>query len=189
MTVSEIADRLDERAFGLLILVLSIPCLVPGLPGAQVIAVPILLLALQLAVGRVEPWLPGWFRRIRVKSGWLQAIADFTEKRLGVVERIARPRWKVLATGAGERIAGLVMAIAALCIALPITNTIPSIALVAMSIGLLERDGVFVLLGGLVAVAWATLLAGLVVAVVYGLGSAPELAERYAPWLADLFDR
>lgn len=33
LTLHEIRDRLDERAYGLSILLLSIPCLVPGLYG------------------------------------------------------------------------------------------------------------------------------------------------------------
>ena len=49
LTLGEIRDRLDERGFGILILILSIPCLVPALYGVpQVIGIPILLLAGQL---------------------------------------------------------------------------------------------------------------------------------------------
>ena len=54
-SIAEIVDQLDERAFGLLILLFAIPCLVPGLPGAQVIAIPIFLLALQLGAEQFFP--------------------------------------------------------------------------------------------------------------------------------------
>ena len=44
LTIHEVRDRLDERGFGLMILILAIPCLVPALYGVpQIVGVPILL--------------------------------------------------------------------------------------------------------------------------------------------------
>lgn len=188
LAVSAVVDRLDERAFGLLILLLAIPCLVPGLPGAQVIAIPIFLLAAQIVIGRREPWLPGWFMRMQIRKGWIGAIADFADKRLRWTERLARPRLTMLATGFGERLVGVFMAIAAITVMLPITNTIPSLALTLMSIGLIQRDGLFTTAGALVAAGWFTLLAALVAGLVFGAGFAVELVSGAAPWLLDWFD-
>lgn len=185
MTVAELLDRVDERAFGLMILILTIPCLVPGLPGAQIIAIPIFLLALQLAVGRKEPWLPGWFMRATAKKSWLNGIADFSEKRLAWTEALARPRFTFLATGLGERIVALIMALAAVTIMLPITNTIPSVALALAAIGLLQRDGLFVAAGAAVAIGWVGLLVGLVWAVFAGAGPLYRFALEHAPWLVE----
>jgi hypothetical protein len=189
MSVAQIVDRLDERAFGLLILLLAIPCLVPGLPGAQIIAVPIVLLALQIVVGRREPWLPRWFTRMQVKKSWISAIAMFAEKRLRWTERLSRPRLRLFASGFGERVAALFMALAAITVMLPITNTIPSAALTLLSIGIIQRDGVFTLLGGLIAAAWVSLLAVLVSGLVLGAGFAVDLVSERAPWLLDWFGR
>jgi hypothetical protein len=188
-TVGEIVDQLDERAYGLLILALTIPCLVPGLPGAQIIAIPIFLLCLQLTLGRKEPWLPGWFMRARVKKDWLTAIAGFASKRLGWTERLARPRLTFLAAGAGERIAALIMALAAITIMLPITNTIPSLALTLMSIGLIQRDGLFVLAGAAIAAGWVGLLSAMIVGLFMGAGFAVEFLQKQAPWLLEWMGR
>lgn len=185
LTVGQIVDRLDERAFGLLILVLAIPCLVPGLPGAQIIAIPIFLLALQIVFGRQEPWLPAWFLRLSVKKDWLDAISGFCTKRLSWAERLARPRWTVFADGFGERVAALTMALAAITIMLPITNTIPSLALTLISVGLLQRDGLFVAAGATIAAVWVSLLGVIVFGLLYGAGFAVEWAQESAPWLAD----
>ena len=185
MIVAELRDRVDERAFGLMILILSIPCLVPGLPGAQIIAIPIFLLALQLALGFKEPWLPGWFLRARVKKPWLEGIAGFAEKRLAWTQSVARPRLTFLASGLGERIAGLVLALAAVTIMLPITNTIPSLALTFAAIGLLQRDGAFVTLGVVIALAWVAVLVGAVWAVIAGAGPLYAFALERAPWLVE----
>lgn len=189
MTVAAIVDRLDERAFGLLILILAIPCLVPGLPGAQIIAVPIALLALQVLVGRREPWLPGWFMRARVKKSWITSIAGFADKRLRWTERLAQPRLTFLASGFGERVVALFMALAAVTVMLPITNTIPSVALTLMSVGIIQRDGVFTTLGGLIATAWVGVLTALVGGLVLGAGFAVQLVSERAPWLLDWLGR
>ncbi|HYD87529.1 MAG TPA: exopolysaccharide biosynthesis protein [Vitreimonas sp.] len=189
LSIGGIADQLDERAFGLLILLLTLPCLVPGLPGAQIIAIGIFLLAAQVLIGRSEPWLPGWFMRMRVKKSWISTIAGFADKRLRWTERFARPRWRFFAAGFGEKIAALIMALAAITVMLPITNTVPSVALTLMSIGLIQRDGVFTVLGSLVALGWLTLLGVLITGLVVGAGFAVDLLSQHAPWLADLFGR
>lgn len=189
MQVSGIVDRLDERAFGLLILLLTIPCLVPGLPGAQIIAIGIFLLAIQVVIGRREPWLPGWFMRAHVKKSWISAIAGFADKRLRWTEQVARPRLSFLTTGFGERLAALIMALAAVTVMLPITNTIPSIALTLLSLGLIQRDGLFALAGAVVALGWITLLSALVAGLLFGAGFAVTFVGEHAPWLLDWLGR
>lgn len=178
LTLHQIRDRLDERAYGLLILILSLPCLVPGLYGVpQAVGVIIILVAAQLLIGREEPWLPRWVLTLRAKGRWLTAMADFAETRLGWIERVSRPRLLMFATGAGERMAAAFMIMATLTIVLPFTNTVPSIALLLLSIGLIQRDGVFVLGGAAVATGWLTLLGALGV----GLLMEAEWAARLAP--------
>lgn len=176
LTLHQIRDRLDERAYGLLILILSIPCLVPGLYGVpQAVGVIIILVAAQLLIGREEPWLPRRVLNLRARGRWLAAMADFAETRLGWIDRLSRPRLLVFATGAGERMAAAFMILATLTIVLPFTNTIPSIALALLSVGLIQRDGLFVLGGAAVATGWLTLLGVLGVGLLMGAGWAARL--------------
>ena len=186
-TLGHVVDALDDRAFGLLILILAIPCLVPGLPGAQLIAVTIFLLGLQIVAGRNEPWLPGAAMRARLKPEWLTAIADFATRRLRWTERLSRPRWRFVAHGAGERILGLIIALAAITIMLPITNTIPSLAITVAAVGLLQRDGVFMLGGATLALGWVTALGILIFGLITGAGFAATFVADHAPWLAEWF--
>lgn len=178
LTLAEIRDRLDERAYGLLILILSIPCLVPGLYGVpQVVGIAILILAIQLLIGREEPWLPAWLLRLRARAAWLTAMADFAETRLGWIRRLSRPRWRRLVEGPGERLAAAFMILATVTIVLPMTNTIPSVALALLSVGLIQRDGLFVLGGAVVATGWVAALGTLGVGLILGAG----WATRFLP--------
>jgi hypothetical protein len=178
LTIREIRDRLDERAYGLLVLILAIPCLVPGLYGVpQVVGVAILILAVQLLCGREEPWLPNWFLNLRAKASWLKGMADFAEARLGWLERLSRPRLKAFSVGPGEKFAAIFMMIATVTIVMPLTNTIPSVALALLSVGLIQRDGLFVLGGAGVATVWA----GILTAVGVGLLLGADWALRLMP--------
>jgi len=178
LTLQEIRDRLDERAYGLLILLLSIPCLVPGLYGVpQVVGLIVILLAGQILVGREEPWLPRWFLNLRCKGAWLKAMADFAESKLGWIDRLSRPRLRRFADGPGEKLAAVFMILATLTIVMPLTNTIPSVALALLSVGLIQRDGLFVLAGCAVTTVWLTILG----AVATGLLLGAEWATRLLP--------
>ncbi|QIF80885.1 exopolysaccharide biosynthesis protein [Brevundimonas sp. 'scallop'] len=178
LTLHEIRDRLDERAYGLLILLLSIPCLVPGLYGVpQVVGLIVILLAGQMLVGREEPWLPRWFLNLRCRGSWLKAMADFAETKLGWIDRLSRPRLRRFADGPGEKLAAVFMILATVTIVMPLTNTIPSIALALLSVGLIQRDGLFVLAGCAVTTVWLTILGALGTGVLMGA----EWATRWLP--------
>lgn len=179
LSIGEILDRLDERAFGIIILILAIPCLVPALYGVpQIVGIPIILLAGQMLLGRHEPWLPASWLRRRISREWLGRMADFADKRMRWVERLSKPRLRLLAAGFGERLAAVMMILATLTIILPMTNSVPSLGLALMAAGLIQRDGLFVLLGEMIALGWVTALAVVAFGLAFG-----------ATWAISLFDR
>ena len=181
LTLREIRDELDERGFGLMILILAIPCLVPALYGVpQIVGIPILLLAGQMLAGRIEPWLPEAVLKRRVSKAWLERMADFATKRMGWFERLSRPRLTLFTVGWAERVVALFMILATVTIVLPMTNTVPSVALTLLAVGLIQRDGLFVLAGAAVATGWATALATVAIGFYVGAGWAVSLIARFA---------
>jgi hypothetical protein len=59
LSLESLAQALKERAFGLMVLALALPCCLPFvylIP--QIVALPILVLTGQMASGRHVPWLP-----------------------------------------------------------------------------------------------------------------------------------
>lgn len=53
---------------------------------------------------------------------------------------------------------GLIMALT-ICVPLPLTNTVPSIGIAVMAIGVLSRDGLAVIAGAAVGMVWVVILA------------------------------
>lgn len=181
LSLREIRDRLDERAFGLMIIILAIPCLVPGLYGVpQIVAIPILLLVGQLLAGRIEPWLPEAVLKRRVSKVWLDRMADFATRRMAWCEHFSRPRWTVFVHGWAERVVAVFMALATLTILvpLPLTNTVPAVGLTLMAVGLIQRDGLFVVAGASVAAGWLAALAVVGTGFYLGAGWAVSLISR-----------
>lgn len=179
-----IVDRLDERAFGLLLLLLALPCTPPFvylLP--QIVSVPMLALAAQMAAGRQSPWFPETIRSRRLQLKEFSKVLDFCEKYVRWLEKIARPRLPAVTGRTGARVAGALMIIPALSVLAPFpgTNTVPGIGIAVTSLGLIQRDGLLVILGLLIGLGWVT--AFVVVAIFFGV----EFATFLKDWVAGLF--
>ncbi len=182
--LGDIVDRLDERAFGLLILLLCLPCIPPFiyvLP--QIVALPMLALAGQMAAGKQSPWLPEKFRARRFKLGEFTKVLDLCEKYVRWFEAIARPRLPAVTSRTGVRIVGALTIVPALSILTPLigTNTVPSIGIAISSLGLIQRDGFLVVLGLVISLGWVALL--VLFAVFFGL----EFATLVKSWIGGIF--
>ncbi|WP_411819242.1 exopolysaccharide biosynthesis protein [Hyphococcus formosus] len=156
-----VVDRLDERAFGFLLLMLALPCCLPFvylLP--QIVALPMLALAGQMAAGSHHPWLPKKLHDRDFSIPAFEGVIDRADKYIGWVERFSKPRLLFVTSHLGSRIVGFLMLIpiVSILIPLPSTNTAPGIGIAVASLGLIERDGVLVILGLLFGFAWVFLL-------------------------------
>ncbi|MBT8471009.1 MAG: exopolysaccharide biosynthesis protein [Marinicaulis sp.] len=163
-SLGDVITRLDERAFGLLLLLLALPCCLPFvylLP--QIVALPMLALAGQMAAGRHHPWLPNALNKRRFSIGEFEKVVARGEKYIGWFEKLSRPRLGLLTNHTGARIVGAILLIptASILVPLPSTNTIPGIGVAIASIGLIERDGVLVIIGLIIGLLWVALLATL----------------------------
>ena len=175
-TLRQIMDRLDERAFGAMLFVLALPCCVPFLYLVpQIVALPMMALALQMAAGREEPWLPSKLADRRIDKTGLTNTARGGRKWFGWVEALARPRLTFLTGKGPERVIGAILCIfcASILVPLPMTNTVPGFAVALASFGLIQRDGVLIIVGMILGTAW---VAALIYGLVFGLDFVSELA-------------
>jgi len=161
LSLGEFSHQLGERVFGVLLFALAIPVCMPFLYGIpQLVALPMMAIALQMAAGRPEPWMPQSFRNRMLDKAGLERTARWARKWFGWVEAIARPRLTFLSGPTAERLVGGIFVVfcASILVPLPATNTTPGIAVVLASIGLITRDGLLVLAGLVLGLAWITLL-------------------------------
>ncbi|MCH2547968.1 MAG: exopolysaccharide biosynthesis protein [Alphaproteobacteria bacterium] len=152
ISLGELMRILQERGFGLLMVVLVLPnCVpIPVPPGVSTIfSVPLVFLAAQMLVGHPVPWLPNWLRAKTIKRATLATMVAKLSPKLKIVEKLLKPRLTFFDSNAGERVIGFFWMIFAISIAvpLPMTNFLPGIGILFMSLGLLSRDGLVIFLG------------------------------------------
>lgn len=156
-----ILAQLHERAFGLFLLVLALPCCIPFLYGIpQIVSLPLMFVSAQIFLGRRAPWLPKSLAARRVSTAGLSDLARRAGPWLRRIEAISLPRLGTLTQPPVDRLVGLALVLfsASIMVPLPGTNTVPGFAVVIVAMGLLQRDGVLVILGGIIGTAWISSL-------------------------------
>ena len=159
VSVADLLTALSDRAVAALMLIFALPNVIPAPPGTSaIIGAPLLFLAAQLALGR-GPWLPRLIAERSMPRGHFHAIASRAAPWLARAERLMRPRFTVLAQPPAEYAIGAVCLILALIVFLPIPlgNILPAFAICLFALGILERDGLWVL-AGLIAAAASVVL-------------------------------
>ncbi len=167
-TVGDLVDRIGDRGFGLLLMVLALPAALPlPAPGyATPFGILMILLGGQMLVGRQVPWLPDRFRSRSVRYKLLAFSLDKGAGLLRLVEFLVRPRLSGLARNRAFLAAIAVIIIAMACsmtLPIPLTNTAPSFVIFVLAAGILEEDGL-ALAAGLVL---APVAAGISIAALY----------------------
>ncbi|QFT93200.1 Exopolysaccharide synthesis, ExoD [Roseovarius sp. THAF9] len=156
-----ILEQLHERAFGLFLLILALPCCIPFLYGVpQVVALPLMFVAVQIAIGRRVPWLPTRLAARDVATESLHRLSARAGPWLRRIEAISKPRLAFLTRRPLDQVVGLALVLfsASILVPLPATNTVPGFAVVVVAMGLLQRDGILVLIGAVLGTAWIATL-------------------------------
>jgi len=175
--LGEVFNGLGKRSFGMLLFICTLPAFipVPGVGGA-VSGPLVILVGLQLLVGRRTPWLPGFIARRGPHRRAVARFRDLLAPWLDRLERVVRPRAAVLLDHRlASAVTGLLLALLGLLLSLPIplTNYLFGVLLLLFAFALLERDG------RLMAVAWGV---GAVAVGVFGVLSG-QLAGVLARWV------
>ena len=173
--LADLLAELDERAFGVLMLILSLPNAVGlgAIPGlSTVFGVPQIFVALQMIVGAPQPWLPNFVLQRSIAMKDFRAMVVKAEPHLQRIEKLLRPRFAVMSSTVVERLLGFVLLLLSVVVALPIpfANQPPAIAQALIALGLIERDGKVVLIGvgvAVIATAIATAVGGGILAGIY----------------------
>lgn len=151
VSVAEIIDALDARSFGLAVLLFSLPSVVPMPPGIPtVVGIILLIVSVQMVFGREDLWLPGILSKRTFPRKALVGAFEGLAPRLAWLERLMKPRLLFMTGKLGTILIGVVVLIMAVVLILPLPpggNFPPALACAVLGMGLVQRDGVVVLLG------------------------------------------
>jgi hypothetical protein len=161
ITVGHILHVSGLRGFAVLLLILStlniVIFMIPML--SFFLGLPMVILAAQMVIGFHAPLFPAFIRRRSLAcaplvEGLTRAIY-WIEK----IERYIKPRLIILSAPIFLRVHALLTLMLAILVTLPIpiVNVPPSIGIFFLAIGLLQRDGLFILLAYIVAI-WCFIL-------------------------------
>ncbi len=164
IAVADLLDALGDRALAALLFVFAFPNVLPVPPGTSaILGAPMLFLAAQMAFN-MKAWLPSVIaRRSMARSDFLimvERVSPWLER----AEKLMKPRLTPLTVGGMESVVGAVCLLMAVAVFLPIPlgNMLPALAICLLAMGILERDGLWVLAGLGTALAAGALVSGVV---------------------------
>ncbi len=176
-TVGSLIDLFGEKSFAMLfVLLLGVPALPLPTGGAtHVFEIIAMLLALQLIANRDEIWLPERWRKLELAGDKQQKFLTGLMKLIRRLERLSRPRLRFLFH---HRVSNIVFGLLTLFgsiaafVAPPFTglDTLPSLGVVFVSLGVLLEDFVVVVVGVVLAGAGVVLEIVVGSAAVKGVG-------------------
>jgi hypothetical protein len=155
VSLAEIRDLFGQDGLMLLTIFLTIPFMVPvSIPGVStVFGAAILLIGVSRLLSR-NIWLPTRLEKRILPAEKLRAGLNQGLKYFHQLERLTCPHRLKILTSNGLRgtlnncslILGAALLMAPFGL-IPFSNTLPGLALLLLAIGLLQNDGIFILLG------------------------------------------
>jgi hypothetical protein len=173
ITLEWLTGGLQERSFGMTILILALISLTPGISalGGALLWIP----ALQMMLGRPNLWFPRWIAVREIPTRHLGPIARRAISIIARLESIIHPRFSK-PPEATKRIVGamiLLLTVRLLLNPIPMSNILPAALIAFIALTYLEQDGLLLIVG---------LLAGCLVLIV-DLGIIWQVVH-HANWLS-----
>lgn len=168
VTLEGLLQSLGDKAIAFVLVVFAIPAIIPtpGIPAGMIFGTALAILSLQTMFGAKKLVLPGFLGRLSISRSIIELTASKAAPRLAKLEKMLRPRGHVLSKHLGPAVIGIVIFLMAVLIALPIPfgNVLPGLSVLAIALGLAQKDDVAVLTG------FALALLSMVtsVAIIYG---------------------
>ena len=164
VTLGSLLHELSVYGHMLVCLLFAVPFLLPvPLPGLSTIfGFVIGMASVQVILGQ-DPWVPVSWRNKKISTDVLAKMFEAAQRVLRKTETLIKPRLKFFAHHPGfVRFNALVVLLTAILLSLPMPpgfNAPPALAIIVLTIGSLEKDGVMVIAGYLLAILNALLFA------------------------------
>lgn len=175
--IGALVEGTEERGFYLVMILLSVPFVSPvPLPGlSTVVGVAIAFMSCRVA-WRLAPRLPSFLGDREISRARMESFVRKTSAALRMVEKVVKPRFGGWMTWPGVRfLNAMLLALMGVLLALPLppvlpfSNSLPCWGIILIAFAVMERDGILIWLGYLVAVGTFIYLAFFTSAVFVGL--------------------
>lgn len=151
--LGELVNAFGERGFGALMLFFGLMNIAIGIiPGTTtILGAPLLLMGLQLVIRQDQLWLPRWALKRSIEREAYRNGLGTVLPRLKKVETLSKPRLAVMTSEVSEVLIGVATVVLAFILILPIWggNLVPALIISTFGFGLMQRDGLVVLVGWL----------------------------------------
>jgi hypothetical protein len=161
-SLGDLLRLFGDRGTAFILFLVALPAAlpVPAIGIFFIVAPPLLFLTAQQMFGRKDIWLPEELKQKEFKTASLISVINKSIPITKKIEIFLKPRLTVLTSGLATCFIGLMGFIMALSVLvpLPLTNTVPSIGIAFMAMGVLTRDGLAVIFGAIVGLGWVLML-------------------------------
>ncbi|MDR5897826.1 exopolysaccharide biosynthesis protein [Halomonas vilamensis] len=153
VSLGMVVESIGSRSFGPLLMLIGITLFSPlsGIPGMSVFMGSfIMLIAVQMLLGREQFWLPRYILNRSIEHSKLQKALNWLNKPARGIDRFLKPRLTFLVNNGGS------YGIASLCVViglfmpfmelLPFSSSTAGLALLLLGLALVVHDGLLVLL-------------------------------------------
>ena len=148
--LGELVNAFGERGFGALMLFFGLMNIAIGIiPGTTtVLGAPLLLMGLQLMIRQDQLWLPKWALKRWIDRNTYRSGLEKVLPRLRRMERLSKPRLSIMTSELSEVLIGVATFLLAFILILPLWggNLIPAVIISAFGFGLMQRDGLAILI-------------------------------------------
>jgi len=157
ISLQQMFTHLSGRGYAAILIIFTLPfCLPIQIPGVSTLfGLVLAFIGLRVCLGR-ELWWPHWILKKEIESVHLQKWLLETIKIVKMIQKILHPRLIMLTQNHFfHRLHGFMIFVLALLLALPLpiplTNLLCAFPLLFIGMGLLEDDGLFIIIGYILA--------------------------------------
>ena len=157
ITIADLKDALSGRSYGILLLILALPNLIPlPTPGlSAALGAPLLLFTFQWMLGIDTPWFPRFIACKKLKLSTVERVCKRTAPYMKKLERFFKPRLQWMVEPPMTYLLAFTCVLLSLIMMLPVPfgNALPAFIITLVALALLAHDGLLALIALLLSAA------------------------------------
>lgn len=152
ISTQNVINKLGQNAAQIIIIIFCSPTALPtpALPIlTQILSAIVILTLAQLIIRKKQIWLPEKLREKELSNDLVTNSANKLLQYHKKIEKFIKPRIRFLSIAPFNLTIYLLCGFFSIVVALPIpfSNTVPSIAIIIIMLGMIERDGIIIITG------------------------------------------